>query len=266
MRPIVPITIAFAAGAIGASYLPAAAQPWTWVGLGSAYLGLCVWGTVSLRSGLFGRAWTRGDASEGGVALTYDDGPDPQATPALLDLLQERGVSATFFCVGERARAAPELVLRLRDEGHLIGNHSDRHSPWTNFYPAGQLQRELGSCQQTLTSLTERAPRYYRPPMGLINHAVEPVTRALDLELVGWQVRGLDTTQRSVEAVVERVLDRVQPGGIVLLHDGGQDPERVVAITRGVLDGLATRGLTPVRLDRLLASTSQTGPPPAARE
>lgn len=215
-------------------------------------LALLAWGVVSLRSGLLCSARWRGSGAAGHVALTYDDGPDPATTPALLHLLEERGVAVAFFCIGERVRANPELVRRSFEAGHLIGNHSDRHGQGTNLLFAGALRSELEACSRAIAEATGVAPRYYRPPFGLANHALGGVAKELSLEIVGWQVRGLDTPNSAPETVARRVLDRVRAGGIVLLHDGGRDPRSVVAATRAILDGLESRGLVPVRLDRLL--------------
>jgi peptidoglycan/xylan/chitin deacetylase (PgdA/CDA1 family) len=114
------------------------------------------------------------------------------------------------------------------------------------------LRRELESCSLAIEQATGETPRYYRPPFGLANHALRRVTRILALEVVGWQVRGLDTPGSDPETVAARILARVRPGGVVLLHDGGRDPAKVVAATRAVLDGLEALKLEPVRLDRLL--------------
>lgn len=255
MRPIVPITLVTVGLVLGIGLVDGLSTPARTVllaGLGAIYLLVCVWGTVSLGSGIFGRALLRGDPSQRSVALTWDDGPDPRVTPALLDLLQERGVHGTFFFVGDRARAHPELVRRCAREGHGIGNHSDGHAALTNLFLSGRMRRELGACQATLLELTGQAPRFYRPPMGLMNHAVAGAAVANGLRIVGWQVRSLDTTSRSAAEVIARVMTRIQPGGIVLLHDGQQDCERALAIARGLLDGLAAKGLRPVRADRLL--------------
>ena len=253
MRPFVPITIGFALAAAAALLLPARHWGVAWGALGAVYLTLVVVGVVSMRSGVFGRAHTSGDRSRRAVALTYDDGPAPASTAALLDLLRERRVSAAFFVVGARARAHRELVARCHAEGHLLANHTDRHSYLTNFLRAPGLRREIEACQAAVEAITGERPRYYRPPVGLMNPSVQPVARALGLELVGWQVRSLDTTSRSATRIARRVLARIRPGGIVLLHDGGLEPSRVTEITKRILDGLEERGLEPVRLDRLLS-------------
>lgn len=214
---------------------------------------LMAWGVVSLRSGLWYNARWRAQGSPMRVALTYDDGPDGEATSALLDLLRERGVSATFFCVGERVHAEPGLVARLHEAGHMIGNHSQRHSRWTNLYSTARLRSELELCQAEIQAATGVRPRYYRPPFGLANHAIAPACRAVGLEIIGWQCRGLDLPGSDPTRAAERILNRVRPGGVILLHDGGRKPEAVMETTRRVLDGLDQRGLEVVPLDELLA-------------
>ncbi len=241
---------AHSAAFIGALSAEGVAYPL--LALAATAAAICLWGVLSLRSGILCRARWRGAGTARQVALTYDDGPDPKSTPPLLDLLAERGVRATFFCVGEKVRAHSEVVRRCHAEGHLVANHSDRHSPYTNFLFARRLQSEIEACQAAIEEVIGERPRYYRPPYGLANHALARVARWSSLEVIGWQVRGLDTPKRASDAVALRILRRVRPGGIVLLHDGDRGPERVVASTRAVLDGLEELGLEPVRLDSLL--------------
>ena len=209
------------------------------------------WGVADIRSPVFGRALVSVEHGRG-VALTFDDGPDPEATPALLDLLRRRGARATFFVVGARARENADLLRRCRTEGHEVGNHSDAHSNLHNFYTGRRLMRETSACHDSITSILGEAPRWYRPPVGLRNPFTHAVARAHGAHLVGWSVRSLDLGGASPERVTERVLARVEPGGIVLLHDAGQEPARLLRIVEGVLDGLEARGLAPVTLGELV--------------
>lgn len=251
IRPLHYFLLMVASAALGGLLLPEFAF-WLVPLILATFLGVGTWGSMSMRSGLWCRATWRAPSPRPQVALTYDDGPDPRSTPALLDLLDERQVKATFFCVGEKVREHPELVQRMHAAGHVLGNHSQAHSFWTNFYSTGRLEQELAACQQALQAVTGQAPRYFRPPFGYTNHATAPAAKALSLEVVGWQVRGFDTAGRPPQRVIDRVLKRVRPGGIVLLHDGDRSPEQVVAGTRGVLDGLQERGMRAVGLNELL--------------
>lgn len=221
-----------------------------------AFFAFGTWGSVSLRSGLWCRAVWRGRSGRPEVALTYDDGPDPDSTPALLDLLAARGVRATFFCVGDKVRAAPELVRRMRDEGHVLANHSNGHSFWTNLYSTRRMTEEVRAAQGVLEDVSGRRPRFFRPPFGYANHATGGVAAALGLEVVGWDVRSFDTFIADPRRVAERVLARVRPGSVVLLHDGGLSPQRVLPATEAILDGLESRGLRPVGLEELLTGGS----------
>jgi peptidoglycan/xylan/chitin deacetylase (PgdA/CDA1 family) len=251
VRRIWPFTAGFACAACAAALLPPSARIAAWSALALAYLGMCALGMTSLRSGIFVRALTHGCADSSDVALTYDDGPDPASTPALLDLLRARNVRATFFVIGQKARAHGGMVTRCHAEGHLVALHSDRHSTWTNFLGRRALSRELNACRDTLKTLTGTFAAYYRPPFGLVNPEVDGVMRRLGLTLVGWRIRSLDTTARTSANVVARVLARIRGGDIVLLHDGGLAPSRVCEITASILDGLEKRGLAAVRLDRM---------------
>lgn len=219
----------------------------------AAYLVALVRGVVSLKSQYFCDAVWRGTSGRPEVALTFDDGPDPASTPAILDLLAEMRISATFFVVGSRVRSHPRLAKRCILEGHLVENHSDRHGLATNFLMKGPMTRELHACNAAITQATGMNPRYYRPPVGLSNPATGPAAEKLGLTLVGWDARGFDGRSCDPDTVVQRILRRVQPGSIILLHDGGRDSSKLIAITTALLHGLKERGLSPVRLDHLLS-------------
>src|SRR3954468_14802802 len=178
----------------------------------------------------FGPYVCRGQV-EGGepvVALTFDDGPDPGSTPALLDLLREAGVEAAFFCIGARAAAHPDLTARIAREGHLVENHSYHHSHLTNFFSERRLRTELERTQVALERLVGVAPTCFRPPMGLSNPRVFRAARAAGLKVVGWTARGFDTRVVEPERIVKRIVRAMEPGAILLLHDGNIPAERLV--------------------------------------
>jgi len=228
-------------------------SPAGWIVLGAvgaAYLVLVGLGVFWMRLGFFVPALCCGSPGGRRVALTFDDGPDPEATPALLDLLKTKGVPATFFCVGERAAAHPDLVRRIAREGHTVGNHSSRHAWWTNFLAGRRLHREVERAQETLGDILGAVPRYYRSPMGLTNPHLRRVLYRLALELVGWDVRPFDRGADS-ETVAARVLRRVRDGSIVVLHDGGARPEALTGAVDTIVRELRLRGYTFVGLDEL---------------
>lgn len=201
---------------------------------------------------LFGPFVCRGTGQRRCVALTFDDGPDARSTPALLDLLREAGVQTAFFCVGERVAAYPELAARIVREGHLLENHSYAHSNLTNFFGGARLRKELERTQSAIREATGVAPKLFRPPMGLSNPRVFAAARALNLRVIGWSARGLDTITDKPERVVARIVRRLQPGAILLLHDGNIPAERLVLTVQGLLARLREQDYEVVRLDSML--------------
>jgi peptidoglycan/xylan/chitin deacetylase (PgdA/CDA1 family) len=201
---------------------------------------------------MFGPFVCRGSAQRKWVALTFDDGPDPSSTPALLETLRNAGVKAAFFCVGAKVAAHPELAAQIAREGHLVENHSFGHSNGTNFFTTGRLRAELTQAQTTIEQATGKRPQLFRPPMGLSNPRVFRAARALNLKVIGWTARGLDTKLREPAEIVARLVARLRPGAILLLHDGNIPAERLVAMVQNLLDKLRADGYEVVRLDRIL--------------
>lgn len=206
---------------------------------------------------MFGPSRCRVRTREKVVALTFDDGPDPETTPALLTLLAQRGVRATFFCVGDRVARHPEIARRIACEGHRVENHSHRHSPWTNLFSVDRLREDVSRAQAEMERVTGRAPRFFRPPMGLTNQRVFRVAKELGLEVAGYSARGLDQRTTSAERVLARILRRVRPGAIVLLHDGGVPPARLLAVVTMLIDNLEAEGYQCRRLDELISGEAQ---------
>lgn len=156
----------------------------------------------------------------GEIALTFDDGPDADVTPRVLDLLDEAGTQATFFCVGTRARAYPHLVREIAARGHAVENHAFEHSRAMGFYGVGRLVRDIGDAQKALADITGNAPKFFRAPFGIRTPLTEPALARLGLRCVAWNVRSLDSVDNCADRVAARVVRRLAPGAIVLMHDG----------------------------------------------
>jgi peptidoglycan/xylan/chitin deacetylase (PgdA/CDA1 family) len=203
---------------------------------------------------LFGPFVCRGSGDRKRVALTFDDGPDARSTPALLELLQQRGVQASFFAVGKRVAALPDIAARIVREGHLLENHSYAHSNITNFFSVPRLRTELNQAQEAIRQATGVAPTCFRPPMGLSNPRVFRAAREAGLKVIGWTARGLDTKLTDSKEVVSRICRRIEPGAIILLHDGNIPADRLVTTVKTLLDRLRSLDYEVVRLDHLLNS------------
>jgi peptidoglycan/xylan/chitin deacetylase (PgdA/CDA1 family) len=234
-------------------------QPWLIGGLIiAAYLVLQGLGAAWPRLQFFGPIVCRGPVGKRQVALTFDDGPDPAVTPLLLDTLRQLQVQATFFCCGDHVLRHPDLARRIVAEGHLIANHSHRHQWWHNFR-FRSMTPEIRAAQEAIASVTGTPPRYYRPPCGLTNPRVPVAARALGLTLVGWTARGFDQFTAAPEAIVRRLIGRTGDGSIILLHDSGLPPERLLAVVTEVVATVRRSGLQFARLDHLL-DRSAAGP------
>lgn len=176
------------------------------------------------------------------VWLTIDDGPSDD-TLDLLDLLDRHDAKATFFMVGERALARPELVREVLRRGHELGNHSHSH-PQARFWALGpaQMTREIGHCQQALTAIAGAPPRWYRSVVGMTNPFVGAALKRHGLTRVGWSARGFDGVGCTPQGVLARIAPDLKPGAIVLLHEGAAHGHNL-AIIEGVLQQLQVRGL-----------------------
>lgn len=165
-------------------------------------------------------------ASRGEIALTFDDGPNPDVTPAVLDLLDAVGAKATFFCIAQLARQHQALCRDIVQRGHSVQNHSDRHG--LSFAMSGLrgFAREVNNAQTTLREITGQTPLFFRAPAGLRNPLLGPVLERSQLRLVSWTRRGFDTVQRQPQRVLERLTRDLAGGDILVLHDGNSARSR----------------------------------------
>jgi peptidoglycan/xylan/chitin deacetylase (PgdA/CDA1 family) len=187
------------------------------------------------------------------VAITIDDGPDPQVTPQVLDILARYGAQATFFCIGERAAAHPQLCRSMLEAGHRIENHGARHPTLCSFSGPTGWRREILDGQHILQRITGQSPQFYRAVAGLRNPFLDPVLHGLGLRLATWTRRGFDTRERDPEKVLRRLTQHLSAGDILLLHDGNAartaaGEALIVAVLPRLLDAIRAQGLSPVTL------------------
>lgn len=177
------------------------------------------------------------------LALTFDDGPNPRHTPALLRILGEKGVRATFFVVGRQAEQYPELLRRVAAEGHQVGNHTYSHPPLFCFLSPRRLREEIERGQQAVVNACGVAPRYFRSPVGLRHPLLEVYLRRAGLEYISWRVRAFDTRVQEPEAIARQITGNAAPGDIVLLHDRpGEAADRMLQALPAIIDELKNRG------------------------
>ncbi|MCG7400796.1 MULTISPECIES: polysaccharide deacetylase family protein [Caballeronia] len=251
--PLIGGAAAVHAGALASLIVAPATWPWAAGGVIASHLALTAAGLWP-RSALLGHNWTTLPESAGAcIAITIDDGPDPDVTPRVLDLLDAHRARATFFCIGERARAYPNIVREIVARGHAVENHSQRHRHNFSLMGPGALRREIDAAQATFEEIVGTRPLFFRAPAGLRNPFLEPVLCALGLQLASWTRRGFDTRTGDASLVSRRLLNGFAARDILLVHDGHAARDAngapiVLAALDTVLRAAADRGLVTVTL------------------
>jgi peptidoglycan/xylan/chitin deacetylase (PgdA/CDA1 family) len=202
---------------------------------------------------MFADAACRGPAGARGIVLTFDDGPHPEHTRKILELLDESGAKATFFLIAKKAEAHADVEREIVARGHAVGLHSYAHDRLFSLRTPSRVKADLERGIGILREITGERPELFRPPIGHTTPAIARVADELDLSIVGWSVAGFDGVARAVpEEVVARVRAGLRDGAIVLLHDAAERDDREPAAVRalpGVLAAIADRGIPIVPLD-----------------
>lgn len=192
-------------------------------------------------------------AARGEVSLNFDDGPDPDITPRVLDLLDRYQAKASFFCVGTKVAAFPELAREIARRGHSVENHSHSHSHAFAFYGWSALRRQVEAAQQAIAAAAGRPPQFFRAPAGFRSPLLDPILARRGLRYVSWTRRGYDTVSSDPAAVLSRLTRGLAAGDVLLLHDGCRrkavDGEPLVlAVLAGLLERLQQAHLKSVPL------------------
>ena len=216
--------------------------------VGVAAVGALVHGTYHRNSPIFGAALGSLPLRTGGepiVALTFDDGPNPEATPRILDALAATGTVATFFLLGRHVERWPALAERVAAEGHVVGNHGWFHRKLHTQSPAS-VRRDLELGTAAIIGATGVRPAVFRAPHGFRAPWVSRIARSLGQRTIGWSLGVWDSALPGVDAIVERTVTGTRPGSILLLHDGdgydasGDRTQTAAAVPR-IIDALKAR-------------------------
>ena len=188
------------------------------------------------------------------IALTFDDGPHPQYTPLILDILKEYNVHATFFLIGENAERNPELVRRILREGHEIGNHTYLHKNLKE-HTSGGIYEEISMAEEAILHIADQRTKLLRPPGGLYDKQVCETAHRLDYDIILWTVDTFDWKHPTSEEIVQTVESNVQCGDIILCHDFiGGAPSPTPAAIRRIIPDLLKRGYEFVSVSELIYS------------
>lgn len=183
-----------------------------------AWLTILALGAIKTGWNFYFFSYSHGDPDVNAVALTFDDGPHPQYTHQVLDVLEKYQIKAAFFCIGKKIEEHPEVFKKIVEKGHSAGNHSYSHSIGFDFYPVKRMMKEISKCDVVMEKLTGKKPLFFRPPYGITNPSLKRALNASGHIPVAWSLRSLDTVKKP-EDVIRKVIHEVRSGDIVLFHD-----------------------------------------------
>lgn len=184
-----------------------------------AWLGITTWGSFDIRLNYFIKAHSSNKKiNRNVVALTFDDGPT-EITPEILNLLEKYNQKATFFCIGKQIEKYPEASKSIVEQGHIIANHTYSHTNKMGFLSEKEVHNEIASTEKIIQQITGKIPNLFRPPFGVTNPNIARACKENRVEVIGWNVRSLDTVIESEDKILSRIFDRFEKGSIILLHD-----------------------------------------------
>ncbi len=183
------------------------------------------------------------------IAITFDDGPHPEFTPKVLDLLKENNVKGTFFCIGKHIESHPELFKRIISEGHTVGNHTFNHENNFGFIKTKHVITELEATNEIIKKVSGLKINLFRPPFGVTNPRIKRGINTIGLQSIGWSIRSFDTTSKSKNTIVKSVEKNIKKGDVILLHDTS---EKSVEILEQLLLFLKQNKFESVTIDSLL--------------
>lgn len=192
---------------------------WLYIVPFATFLLLITVGSSVMSFQFFLKTYHRIDTREKEIAITFDDGPHKEFTPAILDLLENYGAKGTFFCIGKNIESNKSIAGKIAQNGHIIGNHSYSHSNFFSFFGRGKVQQEIIHTNKLIEETTGTATRIFRPPYGVTNPPIAAALKSLPLKTVGWSIRSFDTSTNDSQKVINKVISGIKPGVIILLHD-----------------------------------------------
>lgn len=196
-------------------------------------------GSVNISSDFYIKAYCKGKNSEKLIALTFDDGPDAVITPKVLAILEKYHIQAAFFIIGEKAKKNSALLKLIIGKGHLAGLHSYKHGFFFDFHTKKKMEQDLLKTEDVIMCNTDKKPLLFRPPYGVTNPALANAVKNLGYYVIGWSVRSLDTTIKDAEKVSKRVIRKLHPGAVILMHD--------------------TQNITPEALEKVITRAKEEG-------
>ena len=214
-----------------------------------AYSLLLFWGSYFVGSNFYFNIICSAKTEKKQIAISFDDGPLPEFTPQVLQVLKEYNVPAAFFCIGKKVQEHEELFKRIIEQGHLVGNHSYSHHKWFDLFSANKMYADLQMMDDIMKKITGLKPRLFRPPYGVTNPNLKKAVIKGNYIPIGWNIRSFDTVIKDEQKLLQKVTSLLKPGAVVLFHDTAK-------ATPGILSEfilqVRSSGYEIVRLDKLL--------------
>ncbi|MDN3675342.1 polysaccharide deacetylase family protein [Flavobacterium branchiarum] len=219
------------------------------IAIGIIWLSIVAINSSRIKSNYHVKAYCNNPSlTENKIALTFDDGPS-EITLEVLDVLKNYDVKATFFCIGKNIEKHPEIIERILSEGHQVGNHSYSHSHFFDLYNTKKIFEELKRTDLLLEKFTSRKIQFFRPPYGVTTPSIRRALKLSGHKVIGWNIRSLDGGIKDQEVIYNRIIKRVSPGGIVLLHDTAKHS---VLVLEQFLQFLQQNNYTVISVEKLL--------------
>ncbi len=214
-----------------------------------AYLLVLFCGTYFIQLGYFFKSVCSAGTDKKEIALSFDDGPAESFTPFILDVLKAGKVEAAFFCIGKKIPANEHLLRRIVEEGHIIGNHSYSHHPLFDIFSAERMLEDITQMNELTNHNTGLEPKFFRPPYGVTNPNLKKAVERGGFISIGWSIRSMDTMIRNENRLLQKILQSLKPGAIVLLHDTSPSTMKIL---KELITQIRQKGYEIVRLDKMI--------------
>ncbi len=186
------------------------------------------------------------------IAISFDDGPVTNYTPGILQLLKQANIKATFFCIGNRIAGNETILNQIKEDGHIIGNHSYSHHFWFDMFSSKKMMHDLRLMDEELKRVTGLQAKLFRPPYGVTNPNLKKAIIAGNYTPVGWSVRSMDTVIKDEKKLLDKISSSLKPGAVFLFHDTSATTLKVLP---AFIKEVKNRGYHIVPLDKLLHLT-----------
>jgi peptidoglycan/xylan/chitin deacetylase (PgdA/CDA1 family) len=216
-----------------------------------AYSMVLFYGCYFIGSNFFIKVICFADTTKKEIAISFDDGPATY-TPEILQLLKKENIKAAFFCIGNRIAGNEKILQQVKEDGHIIGNHSYSHHFWFDIYPAKKMLKDMQMMDREMENVIGLKPLLFRPPYGVINPNLKKAIIKGNYTTVGWSVRSLDTTIKEEIKLLHRIMAQLKPGAVFLFHDTSQTTLQVLP---QFIKEVKNQGYSIVPLDKLLHLT-----------